>query len=416
MNMNKRVRKGISGMILALVALVGAIETTNAQCTVDIMVTQSPSTCFSQVAIASTASDPVQQWSYYLDGQLVGTGSSVLLNLEPGVYQAYVGITTDQGCTATDLTTFIVAGNVLQVDAGADVSVCQEQTVLSASISATNSYSVQWTPASLLENPTAASTLVAQNVTDQWFIVDVIDDVTGCVASDTVIVTQQNPLFDTLDLCSGQALIDLGPGGLYYQWLSWTDTAGNNQSLNIPTTQQSITVNEPGQYFAVANFPQCGGLTSLITVVPCSDCESFFTYNLNYQQCEAFGQFVAGSNTSVVSYLWDFGDGHTSTVSNPFHAFTAGIYTVTLTTTDVNGCVSTSSQQVAVTAGFTATASEDTIACQGAATMSVSTFAGSGNFSYQWTPTQGNFSDPTLSEYTVESVHDQVYYVTVTDL
>lgn len=50
-------------------------------------------------------------------------------------------------------------------------------------------------------------------------------------------------------------------------------------------------------------------------------------------------------NTSIgngLSYLWDFGDGTTSTVTNPIHSYTAnGVYDVSLTVTDFNGCDST---------------------------------------------------------------------------
>lgn len=43
-----------------------------------------------------------------------------------------------------------------------------------------------------------------------------------------------------------------------------------------------------------------------------------------------------------VTYLWDFGDGTTSTSANPDHVYTVeGVFDVTLTVTDVNGCVAT---------------------------------------------------------------------------
>ncbi|MEL7340340.1 MAG: PKD domain-containing protein, partial [Bacteroidota bacterium] len=48
------------------------------------------------------------------------------------------------------------------------------------------------------------------------------------------------------------------------------------------------------------------------------------------------------SSGQGLSYLWDFGDGNTSTASNPSHIYgLAGTYTVSLTITDVNGCVHT---------------------------------------------------------------------------
>jgi PKD repeat protein len=48
------------------------------------------------------------------------------------------------------------------------------------------------------------------------------------------------------------------------------------------------------------------------------------------------------STTNATSYLWDFGDNGTSTVSNPQHLYsTSGVYTVKLTATGAGGSTST---------------------------------------------------------------------------
>jgi PKD repeat protein len=61
----------------------------------------------------------------------------------------------------------------------------------------------------------------------------------------------------------------------------------------------------------------------------------------------------SGTTTSggaaIVSYLWDFGDGFTSTAPNPVHPFAAsGTYTVTLTVTDSVGRVGRGTTSVTV--------------------------------------------------------------------
>ena len=415
--MTNRVFKGIIGMILMLVIGIGTLNRAAAQCTVDVVVTQNPGNCFSQVGIGSVASEPVQSWTYYIDGNIVGTNSSAFVNLEPGTYVASVVVITTQNCTAVDDFSFTVAGTQLVVDAGADVLACQESPLLSVSVSSPNPYSIQWTPANLLSNSTIASPQVTQNVTNQWFIVDVIDDVTGCVNSDTVYVTQQNPLFDTLSLCNGSVTIDLGPGAQQYNWLSFTDTAGNNTNLNYPITQQAIVADQPGDYFMYADFPECGGLTSSVVVEACptANCSNFFTYNNSQQQqCSELYQFVPGSSTQIVSYEWDFGDGTISTDLSPTHFYTAGIYEVTLTTIDVDQCVSTSTQTIICTIGHSVIMSNDTIGCQEAAYLEASTYGGSGDFSYQWFPSTG-LSNPTDSITYASGVHNQTYVCEVTD-
>ncbi|MEM7373086.1 MAG: PKD domain-containing protein [Bacteroidota bacterium] len=53
-------------------------------------------------------------------------------------------------------------------------------------------------------------------------------------------------------------------------------------------------------------------------------------------------QFVNQSVGTGLSHMWDFGDGSTSSAINPTHLFPAnGSYTISLTTTDLNGCVDT---------------------------------------------------------------------------
>ncbi|MEI9946375.1 MAG: PKD domain-containing protein [Chitinophagaceae bacterium] len=59
------------------------------------------------------------------------------------------------------------------------------------------------------------------------------------------------------------------------------------------------------------------------------------------------------SNQPIAGYLWDFGDGGTSTVANPSHTYTvAGTYNVSLTITTTGGCTQTFTLTNAVRAGI----------------------------------------------------------------
>ena len=52
--------------------------------------------------------------------------------------------------------------------------------------------------------------------------------------------------------------------------------------------------------------------------------------------------FFGSSGFNIILWSWDFGDGNSSNQQNPAHTYTsAGSYNVTLTVTDINGCINT---------------------------------------------------------------------------
>lgn len=84
-------------------------------------------------------------------------------------------------------------------------------------------------------------------------------------------------------------------------------------------------------------------------------CDAFFSYTTIQQQIytvQFFDHSIPGSNDTLNSWLWDFGDGNQSTQQNPIHQFSStGTYTVSLTITTTNGCSSTEFQQVLISSG-----------------------------------------------------------------
>lgn len=74
----------------------------------------------------------------------------------------------------------------------------------------------------------------------------------------------------------------------------------------------------------------------LITVLP----RPFFTYSmLNFLGCAPLPVQFVNTTSANYSWLWDFGDGTTSTQKAPVHIYTnSGTYQVSLEATTVNGC------------------------------------------------------------------------------
>lgn len=88
----------------------------------------------------------------------------------------------------------------------------------------------------------------------------------------------------------------------------------------------------------------------------CCECVSDVDVDFRFEQdgfdVDFFDLSVPPGGVTIVSRLWDFGDGNTSTSTNPSHTYATdygtGIksYTVTLTITDSNGCVATFSRGI----------------------------------------------------------------------
>ncbi len=83
---------------------------------------------------------------------------------------------------------------------------------------------------------------------------------------------------------------------------------------------------------------------------PDPDCQAWFeSESLDSLTLQVTSNFETIDGATAVSWLWDFGDGNTSTDENPVHAYTdAGIYEVSLTIVSETGCEANSTEHVCV--------------------------------------------------------------------
>lgn len=125
-----------------------------------------------------------------------------------------------------------------------------------------------------------------------------------------------------------------------WQWSFGDGTASNEQ---YPAHSYS----QPGVYVVTLTVSggDCSSTMSMIIVVGedilyNSECNALFVPFLETDSLGAF--FLNLSSADAVSYLWDFGDGQTSTEFFAWHQYAQpGVYEVSLTITTVNGCVNT---------------------------------------------------------------------------
>ena len=184
----------------------------------------------------------------------------------------------------------------------------------------------------------------------------VITDV-GCISdtsTKTVTLTQlpEAKFGASAPYCSGKAITftdssSINGGGTLTKWF-WDFGDGSPIITSTTNAAQIHNYSSPGTYNATLKVESATGcqsqvFTKQIQIRP--DPVASFSLNGNICLPEGIATFnnlstISDGTVSQVTYLWDFGDGNTSTVVNPVHNFnTAGPFTVTLTATSNNGCV-----------------------------------------------------------------------------
>jgi PKD repeat protein len=118
----------------------------------------------------------------------------------------------------------------------------------------------------------------------------------------------------------------------------WDFGDGNTSTITNPSHAYSL----PGNYSIKLIATNNHGCTDIvekinhITIYPNPDAD--FSANITYA-CSTSQAFMFTPIQTGLNYLWDFGDGNTSTIQSPSHNYsTHGKYTVSLSVSDNNGC------------------------------------------------------------------------------
>ncbi len=167
----------------------------------------------------------------------------------------------------------------------------------------------------------------------------------GCVAIDyktiTVVpkaalaaITINKPLFcigDTLKLSvANQA-------GFTYHWAGPGNYTADTSAINIPLTAAT----QAGQYFLTRTRSACTYADSVtVPAIYAQPQAAFYTYpTIPARLSVPISISFFNQSVNADSFLWDFGDGSTSTDKNPAHNYTVkGTYKVTLTAFQHTAC------------------------------------------------------------------------------
>ena len=270
--------------------------------------------------------------------------TSTALNLPAG--PTIVTITDAKGCTSSATanvgqpTQIITAG-------GNNSSVCLGSfTTITATATGTagGSYIYTWQPNGIVNN----GTLAVAPLTPTNYTVTATDQ-NGCVGTtDTVFVDVYSLASGNLNI-TGNALVC--PGGNTQLTASLTGSSGPvtyNWNNGLGATPGPVTVSptQPTLYIlTVSN--SCGTTLTDSLFVDFSPPPTF-DINLDVNQVcvpgtiQFTGNAISGNPADpIITYLWQFGDGTTSSSQNPSHYYsTVGGYLVTLTVTTQGGCTS----------------------------------------------------------------------------
>ncbi|MBL7774549.1 MAG: choice-of-anchor D domain-containing protein [Saprospiraceae bacterium] len=216
-------------------------------------------------------------------------------------------------------------------------------------------------------------------------------------ASQTCSITGSDPV------CSGSTgNVYSGPGGMSsYSW----GISGNGTIIGSSTgSAVTVTAGAAGTYTVSVTVTNANGCTS--------SCSKTVTVNAN-PTCSISGSTTVCANSAsnaysapggMSSYAWSLSgngtiDGAANTQNLSIDAGAAGTYTVSLTLTDANGCTSSCTQMVTVSAAPTASAGGPyyTTDCTGSTPVSISaTASGPGT----WSGGAGSFASPTSTSTT----------------
>lgn len=236
----------------------------------------------------------------------------------------------------------------------------------------------------------------------------------GCTASlnDTVnVYPLPQALFSHVNACSGNAVTfndnsTTGMGVINY-W-SWSFGDGTTSSSQHPSHVYAA----PGTYNVTLIVGTAGGcldsIMDQVVVFP----KPLVAFNPTITSACAgssvsFTNSSTTTNGSINSWIWNFGNGQTSTAANPSAVFTtAGTYTVSLIATTSHGCTDTLRGTVTINSLPNADAGSDANICRGTTT----TLTATGGTAYLWSP--GGSSNATIN---VSPNNNTTYYVTVTN-
>lgn len=342
--------------------------TVNANPTVSVASTQSPSSCNISDGSITIGSGGIGNLEWI--GPVSGNASNVTLpftagGLDPGEYT--FSFTDANGCIAQDILATVIDVNTPSqpiIIQGDTVSLCPGQSVdLTSSYASGNTWSTNETTQTI-----SASTIGSYSV--------YYSDLSGCISAETFIEVIENSPSNIVTngnvaICIGDDVTLTASGASNY---TWDNGAGTGASVTVsPSANTTYVVTGID-----ANGCQAQGEVSLVV-----NSLPVVTTAADFSIC--YGSTAGLSAIGASSYSWDNNGGNGSNISVSPTMTT----TYTVTGTDINGCTDTSM--------ITVTVSPLPIVSITPSTLDTLCISGSDPITLSGTPTGGTFTGPGLS-------------------
>jgi gliding motility-associated-like protein len=279
----------------------------------------------------------------------------------------YTLTTVQNGCTSTGTTT-VVVNPLPNVNAGPDVSVCQNGSV---TLTASGATSYSWSPG----GQTTASILVSPAVTTTYTLTGTSS---GCVNTDQVVVTV-NPIPTVnagpdVSICANGNTTLTATGATTYSWAPGGQTTASITVAPVTETTYTVTGTALG----------CTNSDQVVVMVLAT---ASINAGPDVSICQGTSTVLSASGG--VTYTWNNGVGSGNGISVNPNVTT----TYTVSGTDANGCIGSDDVLVTVNMLPNVNAGTDQTLCDG----SLVALSGNGATTYTWNNGVSNgvpFSQP----------------------
>jgi gliding motility-associated-like protein len=279
-------------------------------------------------------------------GSVIGSNTLPVVRVSPSSTTLYTVEASIAGDCPTRDEVLVTVSAAVRAGIDADTTrICRGETVQLSGSGGLGNATFSWSPATGLSDAGAKNPLASPDTTTTYTLV-VAEGVCDDTASITIVVNKTPAASYFASQAAGCAGLEVSflensPGAVAYRWDFGDGSAVNNEA------NPSYTYTEAGTYPVTLTVVGEGGCESSITSTTVVTTDGAFA---DYSADPGPGsrQPLPGAEVrftslaaGAVSWFWDFGDGKTSAESNPVHRYSeAGDYSVTLTVTDGNGCVS----------------------------------------------------------------------------